>query len=39
MYISEFQVSVGVMTSVANLLDDFCNDLCGPFHYGVDVDV
>jgi len=37
MYISEFQVSVGVLNSVASQLDGFYDDLCGPFQHGVDV--
>ena len=38
MYISNFQISVGVLNSVASQLDGFYDDLCGPFQHGVDVD-
>ena len=30
--------SVGVLNSVVSQLDGFCDDLCGLFHHGVDVD-
>jgi len=38
MYISDFQVSVGVLKSVASQLDGFYDDLCGPLRHGVNVD-
>jgi len=34
--ISEFQISIGVLNSVASQLHGFYNDLRGPFQHGVD---
>jgi hypothetical protein len=30
---------VGVLNFLVSQFDGFCDDLCGPFHHGVDVEV
>jgi hypothetical protein len=39
MRISDSSLPVGVLNSVVSQLDGFCDDLCGPFHNDVDVEV